>query len=125
MKGTLLPLIGAVVGGIVGYVACDFLWRQGFMALAVPGGFLGLGAGVAKNNTLAVPIVCGVAAVALGIYVASQISPFFDDDSLGFFIRNLHKSSSGTQIMIAVGGFLGFYIPFRNRVSAPKKAMDA
>jgi len=124
MKGSLLAMFGAVVGGIVGYFTCDFLWRQGFMALAVPGGFLGLGAGVAKNNTLAVPILCGVAATALGIYVASQFMPFFADESLGFFIRNLHKASSGTQIMIAVGGFLGFYIPLRNRVSAPAKAAD-
>jgi hypothetical protein len=124
MKGMLLPLAGAVVGGIVGYITCEFLWHQGFMALAVPGGFLGLGAGVAKNNALAVPIACGIAATVLGIYVASQLSPFFDDDSLGFFVRNLHKSSSATQIMIGVGGFLGFYFPFRNRVSAPKKVAD-
>lgn len=124
MKGTLLALLGAVVGGLVGYFACEWLSHRGVIALAVPGGLLGLGAGIAKNNTLVVPIVCGVAATALGIFAASQFVPFIADDSIGFFIRNLHKATSGTQVMIAVGGFLGFYIPLRNRISSPSKSAE-
>ena len=52
MKQTLLTLCGAVAGGILGYFAFGWLLGQGFYALMLPGGLLGLGAGLAKNRSV-------------------------------------------------------------------------
>jgi hypothetical protein len=64
MKRSMLVLIGAVAGGLVGYFG--FLWiaRQGFYALVLPGGLLGVGASLFPNRSTALCIVCGLLALA-------------------------------------------------------------
>jgi hypothetical protein len=51
MKKHILVLLGAFAGGLVGYFG--FLWiaRQGFYALVLPGGLLGVGASLFRNKS--------------------------------------------------------------------------
>src|SRR5690349_13455261 len=82
MKQSVFVLIGAVAGGLVGYFG--FLWiaRQGFYALVLPGGLLGIGASLSPNRSTASCITCGVLALALGLLAEWQFAPFIKNGSL-------------------------------------------
>jgi len=60
MKKHILLLLGAFAGGLVGYFG--FLWiaRQGFYALVLPGGLLGVGASLFRNKSTGICILCGL-----------------------------------------------------------------
>jgi len=77
---------------------------------------LGLAAGTFRSRSLTIPIVCGVLALALGLFTEWRTAPFIVDDSLGYFLAHVHKLRSITMIDIAIGSLLGFYVPFRRRV---------
>jgi hypothetical protein len=120
MKNTLLVLGGAVAGGLVGYWAFFWILKQGFYALILPGGLLGLGAGLARNRSLPLAIVCGLLATALGLFAEWRCSPFEKDDSLGYFLLHVHHNPPITLLMIALGGFFGFWVPFRRIGDRPR-----
>jgi hypothetical protein len=115
MKDKALMLLGAVAGGLIGYFG--FLWiaRQGFYALVLPGGLLGLGASMAQNRSTALCVVCGVLALALGFLAEWRFAPFITDGSLGYFLAHLHQLKPITLLMIAAGAFIGFWAPFSRR----------
>jgi hypothetical protein len=113
MKQTFLVFCGAVAGGIVGYFAFFWIADQGLYALALPGALLGLGAGVVRNRSLLVAIVCGLAATALGLLAEWRFAPFIANDGLGYFLAHVHQLKPITLIMVIVGGLLGFWMPYR------------
>jgi hypothetical protein len=113
MKDTLLVLAGAVAGGILGYFAFAWLYEQGFYGLVLPGGLLGFGAGIARNRSLWLAAVCGLLALMLGVLVEWHFAPFAKDESLGYFLQHLQDLKPVTLVMIALGGVLGFWVPFR------------
>lgn len=113
MKSNLLALWGALVGGVVGYVLFFWFARQGFYALALPGGLVGLGAGVVANRSRGVAVACGVAALILGALTEYQFAPFKADASAAYFLTHLQQLQPVTLLLIGVGGCLGFYVPFR------------
>jgi hypothetical protein len=113
MKRTFLVLIGAVAGGAVGYFAFFWMATQGFYGLILPGGLLGLGAGIAQNRSTRLAVVCGLLATALGLFTEWRFSPFRKDDSLNYFLLHVHELNTVTLLMIAAGGAMGFWIPFR------------
>lgn len=110
-RSELCVLIGAAAGGVFGYVLFFELIRHGKYGLAIPGGLLGLGAGIFKTKSKIIPVICGLAALALGLLAqwrltATQIS-FID------FLRNVPEYPHFTLLMIAAGAAIGFYVPFR------------
>ena len=113
LKDDALVLLGAVVGGLLGYFAFFWIARQGFYGLALPGGLLGVGAGMFRTKSRYVPIVCGIMALALGVFTEWRFSPFREDGSLGYFLTHVHENPPITLIMIAAGALIGFWIPFR------------
>jgi hypothetical protein len=115
MKQRILVLIGAVVGGLVGYFG--FLWiaRQGFYALVVPGALLGAGASLFPNRPTAICIGCAVLALALGILAEWRVAPFLGEVSLGYFLAHVRQLKPITLIMLAAGAFIGFWAPFSRR----------
>ncbi len=119
MKQFLLVVAGAVAGGALGYFAFGWLLAQGYYGLVLPGGLLGIGAGIGRNRWLSLAIVCGVAALVLGLF--TQWHFFFLDgqSSLGYFVTHLHHLSLTTLLMLAVGTAIGFWVPFR-RIEKPK-----
>src|SRR5436309_13705164 len=123
MKQSLLVLGGALVGGVLGYYAFSWIYAQGFYGLIVPGGLLGLGAGIATNRSALVAVLCGLLAVALGLFTEWRFFPFEDDRSFGFFLRHLQDLKPVTLLMIAAGGLIGFWIPFR-RIESKLRPRD-
>src|SRR5262249_34107066 len=60
MQKNLLALGGALVGGAVGYFAFFWIAQQGVYGLVLPGGLLGLGAGIVQNRSSWVAVACGL-----------------------------------------------------------------
>jgi hypothetical protein len=118
MKNALLVLGGAAIGGVLGYFVFFWIANQGLYGMIIPGGLLGLGAGIAKNRSIIIAIVCGALAVGLGLFTEWQFAPFKKDDSLGYFLAHIHELKPITMIMIAVGAAIAFWIPFR-RIERP------
>jgi hypothetical protein len=116
MKNILLALGGACVGGALGFFGFYLLAKQGFYALVLPGGLLGLCAGIVPTRSILVAVVCGLAATALGLFTEFHFFPFVADESLGYFLSHLGSLKPVTWLMIAVGGAIGFYVPFRRRL---------
>ncbi len=112
----MLPLLGAAAGGLLGYLAFFWIAKQGFYGLILPGGLLGVGAGAFKNRSIAVSVICGLSAIALGLFAEWRFAPFVKDASLGYFLSHAPDLKPVTLMMIAAGGIIGFWIPFRKRV---------
>ena len=103
-------LVGAALGAAVGYYGFFWIARQGLYALILPGALLGLGCGaLSGRRSMALGIVCGVLAVALGVYIEWRFAPFVEDAGFGYFVAHLHELTPVTRIMIGLGGFLAFW----------------
>jgi hypothetical protein len=113
VKQNCLVLLGAVMGGLLGYALFFWLAGQGYYALALPGGLLGLGAGMFRTKSKAIAVVCGVVALALGLFAEWRFAPFAANDSLGYFVTHVHQLKPSTLVMIALGAIIGFWVPFR------------
>lgn len=107
------PLLGAAIGGLIGYLVFFWVAKLGFYALILPGGLLGFGAGLFNARSVAVAVICGVAATALGFYTEWRFAPFAANESLGYFVAHIHQLNPITLVMIAAGGLIGFWGPFR------------
>ena len=83
---------------------------------------LGLGAGIPRNSSRAVAIVCGLLALGLGLYTEWRFFPFKVDNTLGYFLGHLHQLKPVSWLMLAVGTVLGWYVPHRRIAdfSAPR-----
>ncbi len=117
-KDDVLALVGAALGGVVGYFAFFWIVRQGFYGLILPGGLLGIGAGMFMPRSMITATLCGAAALGLGLFTEWQFAPFKKDDSFGFFLAHAHELKPITLLMIAAGTALGFWIPFRRHQDA-------
>lgn len=116
--GTSLALggVGAVLGGVAGWFLFFWIVRQGFYALALPGALLGIGAGaLVRHRSIPFAVACGAGSMVLGALAEWRFRPFIQDDSLGYFVAHLHELQPMTLTFIALGGFFGFWLPFRAR----------
>ena len=104
-----LGLLGAAVGGCLGYFAFFWIARQGFYALVLPPALLGLGAGLcARRRSVCLAVICGVAGLALGLFTEWRFAPFVANDSLAYFITHIHTLKPITMIMLGLGVFLSY-----------------
>lgn len=105
-----LGLLGAAGGGALGFFVFKLLLQQGLYGLAIPGAALGLGCGIlCKGHSKALGVVCGVLALILGLFTEWWCRPFIEDDSLEFFLTNLHQLTPWTLIMLFVGTAAGYW----------------
>jgi hypothetical protein len=109
VRPIVLGLIGAAVGGCLGYFAFFWIARQGLYALLVPPALLGLAAGLcAWKRSSILATVCGIAGLALGLFTEWRFAPFIADPSLSYFITHVHQLRPLTLIMLAVGAVLSY-----------------
>src|SRR3569832_1653677 len=88
----LRGLAGAILGGVLGYFAFRWLSARNLFGYAVPGGMIGLCAGLAAGGrSQSVAIFCAIAALCLAIYLEWTVAPFRQDKSLLFFLTHLHR----------------------------------
>jgi hypothetical protein len=109
----LLVALGAIAGGVLGYLIFWMCLREGFVALALPGGLVGFGAGMSKGNSIVLCVLCGIAALALGLFTEWHFFPFIADDGLPYFLSHFYQLPPITLIMLGIGGFIGFWAPYR------------
>jgi hypothetical protein len=106
----LLGLIGAVVGGIVGYFVFFLLAGQGLYALVLVSAGPGLGGGLLlRGKSIGFGAACGFLGMLLGLFTEWRFAPFIADPSFTYFITHAHNLQITTLIMIAIGGLCGFW----------------
>ncbi len=106
-----LGLIGATAGGVFGYVVFWWFARNGFFAMIVPGGMLGLGCGLlARHGSQARGAFCGLAALGLGLYTDWSFEPFVADKSLGYYLAHVHQVNLVAQLMIGAGALVAYWL---------------
>ena len=105
----MLGLLGAAVGGWLGYCAFFWITRQGFYALLVPPALLGLTAGLcARRRSTPLALICGVAGLALGLFTEWRFAPFAADGSFLYFITHIQALKPITLCLLALGAILGY-----------------
>jgi hypothetical protein len=105
-----LGLIGAVVGGSVGYFVFFLLAEHGLYALVLVSAGPGLGGGLLlRGKSIGFGVVCSFLGVLLGLFTEWRFAPFIADPSFMYFITHPHDLQITTLVMIAVGGLCGFW----------------
>ncbi|MFT4637441.1 MAG: hypothetical protein ACI8T1_000750 [Verrucomicrobiales bacterium] len=121
MKSIGQALAGGILGGFLGYHAFFWAYKQGFYAMILPGALIGFGASFAYCRHLAIPIVCALGALGLGLFTQGQIT----NGSWSYFISNLAKLKTMTWVMISLGSALAFWLPFSKRgFASPPSQQD-
>jgi hypothetical protein len=102
-------LIGAMMGGVFGYFIYKWGLQQGLKAGVVPGALVGLGSGLVSNRPSRTRgVICGIAALGLGIFAEWWNAPFKADESLGYFLSHIFQLQPLVLVMIALGTLLGW-----------------
>ena len=117
--------------GALGYFLFFWLAGHGFYGMIIPGGLLGIGAGIFKSRSITIAVICGFAALALGLFTEWRFAPFVADDSLGYFLGHFYQLNPTTLVMIAVGAAIGFWhhfgtaLPFGRRIDVRIASFNA
>jgi len=107
----LLGLIGAAIGGVLGFYTFGWLEHHGFYGLAIPGAFLGLGCGLlAQHRSRARGILCAVAALGLSLFTEWKFHYFLEDNSFTFMLTHLKDKSPVTWLMTAIGTIVAYWV---------------
>src|SRR5262245_61520359 len=86
----MLGLVGAIIGGVLGFYTFRWLVGHGFYGLAIPGAFLGLGCSLlARHSSIPRGIACGVAALVLSLYTEWTFQTFVADGSFSYMITHI------------------------------------
>lgn len=123
----LLGVIGGAAGGAAGYFVSGWLAGQGYYLVLLPGALLGLGCGgFIRRRSIPLAVVAGLAALALGVFIEWSHFPFLKDDSLEYFVRNVHTLPPVKLLLIALGGAAGFWFALGSQAKAvARTAPDA
>ena len=113
MERALLVLIGAAAGGTAGYTLFWYAHQWGFYAIVLPGAMLGIGAGLARNRSVFMALLCGLLAIGLGLFTEWWNFPFVRDGRIEYFVTHIHELKPITLGLIGLGGLIGFWMPFR------------
>ena len=105
-----LGLLGAAVGGALGYLAFFWIAGQGFYGLVLPGAALGFGCELLSGGkSYGLGIVCGLLALVLGLLTEWRFAPFVADGSLSYFLTHLGDLKAFTLMSLAAGGLFAFW----------------
>ena len=109
LVSNLLGLVGAAVGGVLGFYAYNWLLSQGFVGLMIPGAFLGLGCSLlARHPSTARGLVCGVAGLFLSLFTHWYNAP--TDLSFLAFVKGAWDLLPVTKLMAGLGTFIAFWL---------------
>ena len=109
-KAWALGVVGAVIGGAVGWFVFSLLFNEGYYALALPGALVGFGFGqLSKIRSFAGGVFCAIVAAGLMFMCEWNFRFFTDDPSFGYFVSNVHELSSATFLMFFLGVVMAFW----------------
>jgi hypothetical protein len=104
-------IVGAALGGAVGYLVFRLLAKNGLYGMLIPGALLGLGAGLAaRSRSQLLGVVCAVTALLLSVFAEWSLFPFVKDASLAYFVTHVHTLPAIKLIMMAVGVGLAYWL---------------
>ena len=107
----LRGIAGGIFGGAIGFFVFQWLARQGMYGRMIPGALIGLGAGLAaRGRSVALGVLCAIAAIALSIFAEWAVRPFLIDKSFSFFVTHLHQWSAMTMIMMGLGAVFAYWL---------------
>ena len=107
----LLGVVGAILGGVLGFYTFHWLVGHGFYGLAIPGAFLGLGCGLmAQHSSIPRGIACGIAALLLSLYSEWTFRTFVVDKSFSYMVTHIMDKDSVTKIMIVLGTVIAYWV---------------
>lgn len=117
-----LAVVGAILGGALGFFATGWLARQGLYSVLLPGAFIGLGTLLGRGyRGAALPFLLGPLG-GVAVYLAEwHYFPFIKDGSLPYFLKNLASLKPITHLLAGFGGLIAFWVPFVNRERSPKQ----
>ncbi len=108
----LLGLLGAAVGGGLGFILFGQLLKVNLYGLILPGALLGLGCNaLARHPSTIRGIVCALGALVLSLAAEWFFRPFAADSSLSFFLTHLSDLNQGwyAYAMIVLGVGFAFW----------------
>ena len=104
-----LGLVGAAIGGVVGFYVYFWILRQGFDALVLPGALIGFGCGLlARHASTPRGLACGLAALLLG-FLCDRQSLVNPDPSVATYLAQTARLRPIVPIMIAVGALVAYW----------------
>ncbi|MGP0063794.1 MAG: hypothetical protein ACLQGP_09375 [Isosphaeraceae bacterium] len=107
----LLGLVGAIIGGVLGFYTFAWLEDKGFYGLAIPGAFLGLGCGMlAQHDSIPRGLLCGAGALGLSLFTEWKFHHFLVDDSFSYMMNHISEKGPVTLLMIALGTVIAFWV---------------
>ncbi len=107
----LLGLVGAAIGGVVGFYTFGWLENHGFYGLAIPGAFLGLGCGLlARHRSTPRGVFCAFAALGLSLFTEWKFHHFLEDTSFTFMLRHVQDLSPVTLLMMGIATIVAFWV---------------
>jgi hypothetical protein len=105
-----LGVAGALAGALAGHLLFGWIWRAGLYAIVLPGALAGLGCGLASGRRiLALGFVAAIVALVATVLTEWRFLPFVKDESLAFFLRNLHRLSTVKLLLMTLGVALAFW----------------
>ena len=111
VASNLLGLVGAALGAMAGYALFQWLVRQNLYGLMIPGAMLGLGCSLlAQHRSPVRGIICGLAALILGLYTEWRFYPFRADGGFPYLVAHFFDLKPITQLMIGVGAVFAFWM---------------
>lgn len=108
----LRGILGAAIGGAIGWFAFGLLLNQGMYGLALPGATLGLGFALLAGRPLgfSAGLFCAVAAFLLMAFCEWQIGVSRENDSFIYLLTHLHQVDSSQTIMfLGLGTVFAFW----------------
>ncbi len=106
-------VVAGVAGGALGlWLFLWLAWHHGLYGFAIPGGFLGLAAGIVRCPSRFLAVFFGLSGLVLGFYGVWKV---FYAGSLDFgsFLRHAHHGEPFHLLMVGLGGLIAFWIPLR------------
>jgi hypothetical protein len=105
----LLGLVGAALGGVLGFYTYCWIVSKGMVGGMIPGAFLGLGCSLlARHSSFARGVVCGVAGLVLGFFADWKTN--VTTDTFLEYLQDVKNVNQVILLMILLGAAIAFWL---------------
>jgi hypothetical protein len=105
----LLGLVGAIVGGAVGFYIFGWLYDHSFYGMMIPGALLGLGCSLlAQHPSTIRGIFCALGALGLSLFTEWRF--FQSGVSFTDFLGRVKGLGAVTFLMMGIGTFIAYWV---------------
>jgi len=105
----LLGLVGAAIGGVLGFFTYRWILSHGMIGGMIPGAFLGLGCNIlARHPSWARGAFCGIAGLVLGFCTDWYTN--LTTDTFWMYLQNLKDVNQVVLLTILLGAAIAFWL---------------